>query len=1782
MTSGPDRAECDGDRPWLPPAEDLNRQARVVLRHAVYGHRNGLKVYESLRNLNEVIGTEYGDRVLYELIQNAHDAHRADDRGRIAVRLAVRSDTDGTLYVANGGSGFREEDLDAIKNLATTAKEVGEGIGNKGLGFRSIEALTDDVGVFSRRGRSESARFDGYCFRFATVEEIERLLRRDRIDAATARDVARTVPRYLVPVPLAEQPDDVVSYARRGYASVIVVPLRAPEAIELAKRQVGALADFDVPLLLFLSRIAEFRIDVETPGGPVHRRRLSRRQTDMGDVPGIKGCHLHEVHVGEDRRFLVVQREVEKPRVLDAVRRSVSRAPQLNRWLDWKGQPTVSIAVGLSRGAVTGGHLYNFLPMGGDAVAPLVGHLDAPFFAEIDRRNADFDLPLNAALMEAAAEACAHAALHIAGQADTSIPQRAVFDLVAWTGRHAGKLDAALDGMGRSLGDAPVVPTIAVDGTRWASLSAVSVWPAGAFSLMKATEVARRTGARLVSGELDGDRLDRLGAMAKRKYLHLAPSGRQLAEWSERFARSLADRNAAARTWSRFYEDLKRVFGSAREKLDALAGRAVILDRAKKLRPAGGHDPAAGTGVFVRSETSRRRRAKDGVPLPPATLSRRYRFLDEKIAFRHDTLNAFIEADLVRHYDPAEALAWLGSALGAKANDNRRREALTWAFSVWRTASVGIQNALRSARLRVPTASGWRLATQAAFSSSWTAVGLTLENFLVEASDTSPDCRRARDALLVDFADWPAGRGGTRRQWVDFLSVLGVADGLRPVAGRIQESDWGFKWDRLVRDGDAKEALERDWCNEASLASFRYPNTVYRRRGAASRLPGQIEHAELPEAAKEAFQELAFRHLEAHNGECLTFEIGRFERAQRDWNRQTLPTPLATFLRSKAWIAAGTNEEPGFRKASDCWASRTRQDRPPRFMERVPDAVAGLVEGSQELAELVFGGTLGLRDWHAANTAPERLRALVAVASALPTHDRRDFRKEYRRAWHDLSETDAGLPGDLDLAVNRDGRLETLGGDAEISPTVIVTQSAEAFEARILLFSGHAVLDIGEASVRKVARRLAATGRFRPRQLDGIGVQLLVDGESFVPRTSDPLLVSLGLGWLPEVVLLGHEILAEGLELGVQRVRIERRIRAIRVRRCQTITLVVDEKNASPGDSMPWYAFEHSELPTLILSDRVPLARRTLGRDLSRTVARLIDTRLRFLSPEAGRRVGTPSRERLAGRLGPGASRLRSRGPAGHPRRFREGHERAGGAHPRVLRRRRRSVLFDQDRAGRFRFPVPGRRQRPQPPLRSPRARDGGRGKRNRLPRRVPHLRFHVLLFCRLHAPLRAAGGDFRVAGGLRLDPRLGGGRGRRPHPPARGAPHVAPRHAEPPRGAARRRQRDGGGVAARASPHRGPHGAGPHPAEGAGPGHPRTGRRAPARRLRPPGTGFRPAGGGDRHRFRGFSRGGRRRAARFRRSRGPGCLPPVLGTLRGPGGWLSRGSASGRSSASRGGGGRYARLGAVRRERPRRRRGPLRRLRPRRRAGSPPRVDGRSGLRRGAFGGRTIEGTPVFRPAPRPVRAAKPRSAHLVRLALAFSPRTSPEGLGGRRSSLRPVAGLVSASGGWYPRCESGPRRRSRHVRQSDREHAKGSATACRHRRNDGRSQVPCEFIRRNNQAGPCLLNLASGRRVETHEVHIAARQRLVAYQRQSFSSKSFRNGGSSSRSSPAARASRATSAQPARGVRTALTVSFPGSARSSTSLVRLASSSRALGMRSPREFPMRTILARTAIGTL
>ena len=214
------------------------------------------------------------------------------------------------------------------------------------------------------------------------------------------------------------------------------------------------------------------------------------------------------------------------------------------------------------------------------------------------------------------------------------------------------------------------------------------------------------------------------------------------------------------------------------------------------------------------------------MPLPPATLARRYRFLYDQITLKSETLDALIEASLLRIYDPVEALVGLKSALGEKANSNRRQEALCWAFQVWRTASVHVEEELQEAELHVPTLSGWKPASHAVFSSSWTPVGRILENYLIEAAEISADCQRASNLMLVEQRDWPVSVENAKRNWVKFLELIGVVDGLRPVLARMTRKGLPvYLWGGVLRHGNASEGLDKDWCSEVASVRFKHPYT---------------------------------------------------------------------------------------------------------------------------------------------------------------------------------------------------------------------------------------------------------------------------------------------------------------------------------------------------------------------------------------------------------------------------------------------------------------------------------------------------------------------------------------------------------------------------------------------------------------------------------------------------------------------------------------------------------------------------------------------------------------------------------------------------------------------------------------------------------------------------------------------------------------------------------------------------------------------------------------------
>ncbi|RSS45057.1 sacsin N-terminal ATP-binding-like domain-containing protein [Streptomyces sp. WAC08241] len=92
--------------------------------------------------MSEDTAQEYEGRTILELVQNGHDAIGEAAPGRIAV-MAVPQGDDGVLYVADEGAVFAEENFRAITEPALSSKAAGEGIGNKGLGFRSALQLTD-------------------------------------------------------------------------------------------------------------------------------------------------------------------------------------------------------------------------------------------------------------------------------------------------------------------------------------------------------------------------------------------------------------------------------------------------------------------------------------------------------------------------------------------------------------------------------------------------------------------------------------------------------------------------------------------------------------------------------------------------------------------------------------------------------------------------------------------------------------------------------------------------------------------------------------------------------------------------------------------------------------------------------------------------------------------------------------------------------------------------------------------------------------------------------------------------------------------------------------------------------------------------------------------------------------------------------------------------------------------------------------------------------------------------------------------------------------------------------------------------------------------------------------------------------------------------------------------------------------------------------------------------------------------------------------------------------
>lgn len=1133
--------------PSLDPDAELLDILDKELDTASIAESRDQPIYKSLLKLSELIGGEYGDRVLYELLQNAHDAQPAGGGGDVAIRLTVTGPDAGDLLVANGGHGFSKANLRAVRNIANSTKAVGEGIGNKGVGFRSVEALTDDPRVYSCRGAAAPRdNFDGYCFRFARPEEVQARLATNASYARYAAAVAAAVPKYLAAVPAGEQPADVREFARRGYATVVRLPLRTADAVRLAVAQVAELVAGDAPVLLFLDRLAN--LEVETVGVPElkQRVRLTRESQSLDhDFPGQPSQSAAIVTLGpERRRWLLLRRTLPKEGVLAAVERSVPLEASLKSWRDWRGDAVVSVAVAWDGAGLKRARLYNFLPMDATAASPCFGHVDAPFFTNISRRQARADLPLNAHLLDAAAELCASAALVLTSTPD--IPARALVDLVAWRAKDQPRLSRAFAACGSTLAAAPIWPTTS---GRWAGFREVRAWPEVATRVFTHGRATRAGIDDILSPRLGEDRIAAFHALGAAAYFGTHASGATLAAWAERVAAALPSPEKAADKWGNFYADLVEVLD---DSLSDLGGRRILPDRDGVLR-------AAGPDVYVRQEGRRRR--KERSPSPPPALMRKLVMLSDHVTVSAETLEAFEDADLWQRYDATEILQRLPSLFGDKPAPARRAAALGWAFDVWRHDTQGARRALEDAELHVPTRAGWAPATLAAFGDGWTETGRDLDAFLAEAREKCAACAEAAEDLLLDPKHWPVPIVGSLGEWTRFLMDAGVSDGLVAYAseapeGPIQGDSWRWRLQRAL--GEAW--LEHSWSRPPS-----FPRTEYWRVGEAWKIPGQDVVATLSEEARRRFALLALRFLQAHGEAHLSFCIARTDRAQRDWDTRTFSTPLGHFLATADWFPSEGPEGVAFVPCTKAWLVVDRRTEP-RFVPRAPDDVAHLLSRSESALRLLVE-RFGLRRWRDKATAPARLASLADVCEAIAQAERPQLRRHYDQAWEDLIAAKLAVNSGTALVVER------TAGFGRLAPSksrlrVYLRDERSGDVAKLLADSGQAVLAIGaEAPAADIVAAINATGDFEAAPAVDADIRLLVDGEAFAQDPGDPLLVD-AIPWLQEALVLGHELGARNIEKGAHVSNVLERLRNIRLRRAGSIEL-------QAGDAPPRRLGQH-------------------------------------------------------------------------------------------------------------------------------------------------------------------------------------------------------------------------------------------------------------------------------------------------------------------------------------------------------------------------------------------------------------------------------------------------------------------------------------------------------------------------------------------------------------------------------------------------------------------------------
>ncbi|MFD0402533.1 sacsin N-terminal ATP-binding-like domain-containing protein [Kitasatospora sp. NPDC127121] len=1168
--------------PTDPAGSDDAVTARTLRRIELFEQAgDDWRFAESLKSITEDTAQEYEGRAVLELVQNGHDALHAQEPGRVLVRLDLRSAA-GVLYVANEGAGFTERNFHAITEFALSDKGAGEGIGNKGIGFRSVLQLTDWPEIYSKHGPSSST-FDGYCFRFATPADVRAL-----VDDGRAEEVIAKVSPLALPVP-ADVTDPVLKeLAFEGFSTVVRLPLRNPAAADAAQSQLERITAGEAPLLLFLDRITELAVEVHSDEEPSTRRCLTRSARQSELVSARPEDWAVEIDLAEAGRYLLARRAVPAEAFREAIERSVQAHQIDGRWNTWEGEAWVGLALRLDED-LQHGRMYTYLPMAETSRSPFCGHVHAPFFTKLARLDISQTIALNDFLLDQVADLAAALSERLRTEAPHERARELVLDLVCW--KPKDRIDRAFAGR---LADQPVVPLV---GTSWDSLRNSYTWPEEERAWRVITsERLSRVGGPMLDPRVTGARRGRL------KQLHRDLLGTLMdtpqaaaAGWVQAIAEELADDrvDATAGTWTDFYDDLAHAFI---HRSDTLRGKRIILDQNGGLQPALGAAPQHGgpeRTVFFSPPAAGKEAGKDKntrVPSDLKALRRRMAFTHPGIAWSRAGRHFLEQHQLVHTFDIDQVLTDLRGLLAATESDALRRDALVFVHRQFPVLSETQRTRLREVGLLVPRVDGsWAKATECLFSPAWGTEGATrFARFLAAGGADVPALAEQRDQWIAAPAAWPE-EVHALDGYGEFLRAIGVQDGLllTPVARRIDARNGRELQPRgLAARFGLGTALGDAWAadvRQAGWAEGAHPWTSYRFNTLPVHLPGAAEVTGLKPAARQEFAALLLLGLRSWSKSDFSTTVYRPRPTNQDVH--VWPTPLASALRHLPWLPVQDPEGDGLRFVApgQAWFSEDRDL--PAFVPSISPDIRKLLADRAVVPRL---RRAGLRIWDEQGFAAPAVKDLGSALALnhVPDHLSVAFKKQYGRVLALAAKQRrwpwaAGEP--VQLAVETGPVLTPL---TPSTVEVHVADETAPLKESLIELVEQPLLVTAAGSGTEVATFLEANG-VPVARLSATHVELQrPDGELITAQDAAELLVD-GREWLVTVVGLALE-----LKSGARHRHSEQRVhalldefRTIRLVREDEVAVVVAGTKAKPPQttrSLPLSDLGH---PTIVVWD---------------------------------------------------------------------------------------------------------------------------------------------------------------------------------------------------------------------------------------------------------------------------------------------------------------------------------------------------------------------------------------------------------------------------------------------------------------------------------------------------------------------------------------------------------------------------------------------------------------------